>query len=186
MAITINGSGPVAGVTTLGMTSGTITGLSAGGLPDATITQAEIATPVAGTGPAFSAYKASGNQSVANGTWTKLQFNTEYFDTNNNFDNVTNYRFTPSVAGYYFIQGSVNYNPATSNAGFVAIYKNGNQTTIGNNAAFAASVYTVMNCSGMIYMNGMTDYLECYCYQASGSSLTALAYQFSGALVRAA
>ena len=44
MTITINGSGPVAGVTTLGMTSGTITGLSAGGLPDGVVQPADLTT----------------------------------------------------------------------------------------------------------------------------------------------
>ena len=50
MTITINGSG-------------TITGVSAGGLPSGTVTQATLATPVAGTGPAFSA-TMSANQAV--------------------------------------------------------------------------------------------------------------------------
>jgi len=47
--------------------SGTITGLSAGGLPSATVTQATLATPIAGTGPAFSAYQSI-PQTPATGT----------------------------------------------------------------------------------------------------------------------
>ena len=45
----------------------------------------------AGTGPAFSAY---GNitQNISNNTATKISFNLEEFDTNNNYDSTTNYR----------------------------------------------------------------------------------------------
>lgn len=71
MTITINGSG-------------SITGLSAGGLPDATITQADLASGVAGNGPAFSARSAS-ETTVATQTLTKLNTATETFDTNSCF-----------------------------------------------------------------------------------------------------
>ena len=63
MTITINGSG-------------SITGLSAGGLPDATITQADLASGVAGTGPAFSAYQSSA-QTLSSVTDTKILLQTE-------------------------------------------------------------------------------------------------------------
>ena len=76
MAITINGTG-------------TITGITAGGLPDAIITQPELATGVAGTGPAFSAYADATTQTLVTATYTKILFQTEEFDTNNNFANST-------------------------------------------------------------------------------------------------
>ena len=56
-------------------------------------------------GPAFSVQMGS-TQSISSGTYTKLQFNTKNYDTNNNFDATTNYRFTPTVAGYYQINFS--------------------------------------------------------------------------------
>lgn len=43
---------------------------------------------------AFRAYKGDGNQTVTTNTWTKLTFNSETFDTNNNFDSS---RFTATV-----------------------------------------------------------------------------------------
>lgn len=43
-------------------------------------------------------------QSLANNTWVKIQLNTEVYDTGNNFDNATNYRFTAPVTGDYFIR----------------------------------------------------------------------------------
>ena len=54
--------------------------------------------------PAFQAYRTS-YQSISNSTDTKVQNNVELFDTNNAYDNSTNYRFTvPSGgAGKYLI-----------------------------------------------------------------------------------
>ena len=54
--------------------------------------------------PAFKAYLSS-SQSISDASQTKIQFDTEDFDTDNVYDNSTNYRFTvPSGgAGKYFI-----------------------------------------------------------------------------------
>jgi hypothetical protein len=103
----------VSGSTTLTLptTSGTIITNTAG-----TVTQTMLATGVAGTGPAVSAYE-SGNQSISSNVWTKVTLGTEEFDTNNNF---ASSRFTPTVAGYYQINGSINY--ATFSNGSVGIY----------------------------------------------------------------
>ena len=45
----------------------------------------------------------SGTQSISNATDTKIQFNSEVYDTDNTFDSSTNYRFTPAVAGKYVL-----------------------------------------------------------------------------------
>jgi len=174
MSIVINGSG-------------TITGITAGGLPDATITQAELATGVAGTGPAFSAYQSSA-QSVSNASFTKVQLQTEEFDTNGNFDNTTNYRFTPTVAGYYQINGSINFGTA-SGITLSIIYKNGVRFKDGQSFQNSA-VGNSSTVSALVYLNGSTDYIELYAYQTSGSSQNSGASQnatyFQGSLVRAA
>ena len=49
-------------------------------LQDGAITAAKIASGVAGTGPAFSAY-SSASQSITSATWTKVVCGTELFDT---------------------------------------------------------------------------------------------------------
>jgi hypothetical protein len=69
-------------------------------LLDGSVTQAKLSTNVAGNGPAFSATK-SANQTVTSGVFTTITFDTEQFDTNNNFASNT---FTPTVAGYYQIE----------------------------------------------------------------------------------
>ena len=59
--------------------------------------------------PAFEAY-LSATQTVSDATATKVQFDTEVFDTDSTYDNATNYRFTvPSdKAGKYFIYAGLN------------------------------------------------------------------------------
>jgi len=172
MTITINGSG-------------TITGLSAGGLPDATIQQADLATGVAGTGPAFSAYLSS-TQSYSASTFTKATFDTEEFDTNNNF---ASSRFTPTVAGYYQITASTFQYPSVGVATvFISqIYKNG--SGVKGYRTDVSSSQNGVPVSGLIYMNGSTDYLEIYVYTAGTSPSLAPANTntyFSGFLARAA
>ena len=56
--------------------------------------------------PAFEAY-LSANQTISHDTVTKIQFNTEVYDTDNCYDNSTNYRFTPTTAGKYFVYGNI-------------------------------------------------------------------------------
>jgi len=138
-------------------------------------------------GPAFSVYRNSA-QSISAGTLTKVQFDTETFDTNNNFDPTTNYRFTPTVAGYYQVNLSINF---ASNSGqlLVSIYKNGSRGVGGEGQIIATlSGGTIVNCSNIVYMNGSTDYLEGYAFSASANSFNTGANNtfFSGAMVRAA
>ena len=52
--------------------------------------------------PAFLA-KMSGDQTLTDEAENKVQFDTEVFDTDGKYDHATNYRFTPTVAGTYFI-----------------------------------------------------------------------------------
>jgi hypothetical protein len=54
-------------------------------MPISQINQNSLATPVAGNGPAFSAYGSGTAQSVTSGVSTKVQLNTEEFDTANAF-----------------------------------------------------------------------------------------------------
>lgn len=63
----------------------------------------------------------SANQSISNGTYTKIQFDLEFFDTASAFDNSSNYNFTvPSgQAGKYFISVSTR---TTSSSDFDSFY----------------------------------------------------------------
>jgi hypothetical protein len=46
--------------------------------------------------PAFEA-RLSADQTISDDTLTKITLDTEIFDTNSDYDNSTNYRFTPTL-----------------------------------------------------------------------------------------
>jgi hypothetical protein len=76
--------------------------------------------------PSFEA-KMSANQGATNNANTKVQFNTENFDTDGNYD-TSNYRFLPTTAGKYFIYASVYLDSGTNSQfenGDVSIRLNG-------------------------------------------------------------
>ena len=146
------------------------------------VTFAKGFTVGATAAPAFSAY-INVNQSIATATFTKVQFNTEEFDTNSNYDNATNYRFTPTVAGYYQVNSVVN-KTASSVEIQTIIYKNGSAFKSGNDnsSSYGASV------SALVYMNGTTDYVEIYTYFSTSGLTTATVSgtYFQAAMVRSA
>ena len=138
---------------------------------------------VSGNMPAFSAYQSSA-QTLSSNTWTKLQFQTEEFDTNNNFDSTTNYRFTPTVSGYYQVNVGVSI-AATPTSLYVAIYKNGNVYK-GNYLGVAGSIGTTL--SALVYFNGTSDYIEGYAFFGAGQAVatgTDFTY-FQAAMIRSA
>lgn len=140
-------------------------------------------------GPAFHATMST-NQSIPHATSTKLQFDTEVFDTAGNYD-TSNYRFTPSVAGYYLLNASAFFNTTNSGGTLrIEFYKNGGVLARGINLPDVASTDMTSNGSYLLYLNGTTDYVEIYVYQSSGSAMTVyqnptLTY-FQAHLVRAA
>jgi len=140
------------------------------------------------SGPAFSAYGNAG-QTIASATWTKVAYNTKAFDTNNSYDNNTNYRFQPSVAGYYQLNAGVGSGvaPATGSLA-LSLFKNGSVVAYGSAAPLV--IGPNVSVSALLYLNGSTDYVEVFMYQGSGSSNSfgafSAAYPFSGTLVRAA
>ena len=146
-------------------------------------------TNVAINGSAFAAYNAS-NQSIPSGTFTKIEMSTEEFDLNNEYDHQTNYRFTPTVAGYYQINGQFRIG-SVSNEFFIALNKNGSGFTRGTNQLYGStSSIGASILSQVIYLNGSGDYVEMFAYQASGGNLSLAAGRnyllFQGYFVRGA
>ena len=147
---------------------------------------------VSGNMPAFSAYK-SVDQSVSQNVWTKCTFETEVFDTNNNF---ASSRFTPTIAGYYLIIGSVDatYTSSYANGNIGnAIYKNGSLYTYISLPFFTASTSAAnLNVQSVIYFNGSTDYVEMYGYNPNPTASPAIFVgpqpycYFNGCLLRTA
>jgi hypothetical protein len=159
-------------------------------LLDGSVTQAKLASGVAGNGPAFSAWLSS-NQTVSNTTFTKLQANTEEFDTASCYDNSTNYRFTPNVAGYYQVNGNINITSSNNTDVLCLIYKNGSSLKWGNYATRTSVNFDQGSvASALIYCNGTTDYLELFGYTAGTGTLQFIGSQqrtfFQASLVRSA
>jgi len=161
-----------------GDTSGSVT-LQAPAVSGSTIYTLPASTGtvmVSGNMPAFSAYRGGSNQSITPSTNTKVQLNTEEFDTANAFDSTTNYRFTPQVAGYYQISGQVEVDGTAITRSFCVIYKNGSAYKIGNDGVQTAAYKSVV--SSLVYLNGSTDYIELYGW---GNGTSPVFYNSSGA-----
>ena len=121
--------------------------------------------------PAFHAYLGA-NQTAADATATKLNINTETYDTDGCFDTST-YRFTPTEAGKYFVYGNAEWYSTgnTFNFGAARIYKNGSLLfSLGHNGNASGGAQEGKEPSGVVDMNGSTDYLELYVYQDTSDS----------------
>ena len=148
---------------TIDTVSGT-TNLTIGSTNSSTVTFENGAV----TGHMYPAFEAnlSANQSIADNTTVKVEFDREVFDTDNCYDNSTNYRFTPTKAGKYFVYSRLQLDSqASSNfdQGFARIYKNGSlytqtQMNMGNNQP----ENIMLNVHAVIDMNGSSDYLEIF------------------------
>lgn len=96
------------------------------------------------------AVRSVSTQSITNAyTYTKVQLNGLVYDPNNDFDEVTNYRYTTPVSGFYHISGSVEY--GSLSAGYIGmrIVRNGvtplimqqqGVSTISNNMAVGSNI----------------------------------------------
>ena len=116
--------------------------------------------------PAFEAY-LSADQAITDASATKVEFNTERFDTDAMYDNSTNYRFTPTVAGKYFVYAYCRLYQTNS-----SIDVKNCQTQIRKNGVEYADSYfdndtvklryATPYVSSTIDFNGSTDYVEIY------------------------
>ena len=119
--------------------------------------------------PAFEAYLSSDyapGGSIGDDVDTKVPNDTEVFDTDNAYDNSTNYRFTPQVAGKYFVYASVHNKSDTNSSqlsSIINIYKNGSvykKTFINFTSNYIR--FANIDTSAVIDMNGSSDYIEIY------------------------
>jgi hypothetical protein len=141
------------------------------------------AAPASSSGPAFSAKRATSNQTFSSATWTKAEYNSEFFDLDSCYDSTTNYRFTPTKAGIYSVSFISEIASTTSGDMFTAIYKNGsNYSTV---TGLKSSTFLLASGASLVSMNGTTDYLEIYVYAAGSSPKIDLGTaQFSAAFIR--
>lgn len=111
-------------------------------------------------GPAFAASELVQQFSV--NVSTKVSVTTEIFDTDNCYDALTS-RFTPNVPGYYQCNVSINNQAAVDTFGmYGTIFKNGTTVVTQGGSIGNASSYAFGTASGIVYMNGTTDYIEAW------------------------
>ena len=122
----------------------------------------------------FHAYLGT-SQTIATGTNTKIQFDTEVFDPDNVYDNVTNYRYVPAEIGKYYIYARA----------LLLSLGNGKEMTISLQLNGAAVLYLLHMSAGVTGAHGgggggiiditsTTDYIEVYVQHNHGGNLTAL------------
>jgi hypothetical protein len=139
---------------------------------DSQVTSAKTSGVGGANTPAFLARLSSTTQSISDDTFTKIQFNTEVYDTASAYDNSSNYRFTvPSgQGGKYFIYSAVRM--ASSSATLTL-----NLRLNGSNAGFSSlkAVSGELQTITLMFSKALSasDYIEIYLRQQSGGSLNA-------------
>jgi len=118
--------------------------------------------------------KHSGNQTIPTGTWTKMTFQTERFDTNADYDNSTNYRFTCPVDGIYCVALSVSFSATHDSLSSTAVHINGSELHRSNSSAIKNNAQQNVNTVVFIKLDA-TDYIEGYAAHEQGSDDTATA-----------
>ena len=130
-----------------------------------TIANAGTATGFGGTmTPAFEAKLAS-DMNVTDNAQTKVTCGTEVYDTDNAYDNSSNYRFTPQTAGKYYVYGGVGSITDTSKLkeSRAMIYKNGSRYRTSTSDPRDNYGYHYNNyVAAVVDMNGSSDYVELY------------------------
>lgn len=119
-------------------------------------------------------------QNIGGGATVKLNFQTEDFDTNNNYDPVLS-RFTPTVAGYYQIGGGFQITTVTTILRLF-IYKNG---VVNKHLVVSTAGCDWIYGSAFVYLNGTTDYVELFGYNldANNTNPNPIATYFQGILI---
>jgi len=170
-----NGSGTITGLPASAVSSGTIATarLGSGTASSSTFLRGDQTYATAGQDnvPAFHAYRPDSYLAIANDTYTTVSVSNELFDVGSAF-NTSNYRFTPQVAGKYFLYANVVWDGNINSQAGILIQKNQqfNSTDMRRNFNYATASSGV-HVTGMFTANGSSDYFEYRLYQNSGSSV---------------
>ncbi len=140
------------------------------------MTRANFVSGVGGVNtPAFSAER-SGDQTISNTTRTTILFNNEFYDSSSAYDTSTG-KFTPQVAGKYFVNANVQLNTNTNSNlsyAFIEMYKNSSIITedVHDNRANYGRKITC-DVTAIVDMNGSSDFILIQAFIAEVSSSAA-------------
>jgi len=121
---------------------------------------------------AFKAYQTTDTQALTMATWNTILFDSIQFDDTSAFDTATN-RFQPTVAGYYTVSSKIYLSCSQVTWTDVGIFKNGVLEIVGSEQISNTFVDCTCSVSGIVYLNGSTDYIEASA-NAYGTSATIL------------
>jgi hypothetical protein len=109
------------------------------------------------------------DQTIAAGGDTTPNF-TSISDPNS-WWNATTKRLTPTISGWYYVNYQVNWDAAsiTNNQCNIQMRKNGTTFSLGMMQLLSGNPYS-MSCSGMINVNGSSDYLDFTVYTSNTTS----------------
>lgn len=179
---TVSNTGTVFGVS---VSSGQI---GTAGIANNAITNALIATGNLYTTKMYNPYKFSAYRNAAytmtTSAFTKMPLDTKEYDTSANYDNVTNFRFTAPVNGFYFFTARV-ASASNTTRHIASLFVNGSEQRRGTDLTTAAAE----NCSvvsGLFSLNA-NDYVELYYYTNGGTTMAGVGNKwgtyFNGYLV---
>jgi len=118
--------------------------------------------------PGCRAYRATSNQTIPDSTMTKVEFNGEDYDKQNEFDPVTNYRFTAKKAGYYLVTVDLRWLSAVDECKLIAnVYKNA--AAVGSNIKRASGTEEQTTFYTLVLSLAANDYVEIHVWQTAGA-----------------
>jgi hypothetical protein len=130
-----------------------------------------VASTLGAVSPIVYAASAA-DQVIPTGVWTKLTGITNIVIDNTSA--MASDRFNPKVAGYYNVHATA-YAPyvTAGGAAYISIFKNGAAALHSLNFGSASGSYMdLLQITGIVYMNGTTDYLEIYGYNGGTVAVT--------------
>lgn len=120
----------------------------------------------------FFVYRNASQSVPGNLTSTKIQFDTELFDTGSNFDATTNHRFTAPNTGYYKVGGFVGANAASGSIIILDLRKNaGTFMRVAQVLTPGATSDTILSFPETIVSLTSGDYLELNAVASSTASV---------------
>lgn len=153
----VNASGAITAGTGLTVSAGTVTA------PNGSLSSKVLTNP----------YKFSATLSTAtntgNAAFAKVPFNVKDFDTGSNYDNVTNFRFTAPIAGFYFFNARVSTTGSLTVL-IASLYRNGVEHSRGVDTRISVAASLGSTVSSLIQL-AASDYIEVFSY---GSAATAI------------
>jgi hypothetical protein len=127
---------------------------------------ADLPTP-----PTFSAHRNGAAQSIASGSFVKVQCTTTEWNVGGDYDGTTNHRFTPSEPGKYQLDAVANVGVSAPCIVILSIFKNGVEYKRGGQLYASIATNVSATISTLVEANGSTDYFELFVFQNCGAAV---------------